>query len=529
MQSRTLSSCIIDSVLVVCGVVAPAWAQDVCSYRTAASLAVVDVLVDDFDRDGFNDFAARSDLNVPATVQPANGRVSIFLNNSALPPSLVGLFGAGVDYDPGVPASATSGPFASGDFNGDAFPDLVFLAPDSMPTPLFNALRYGVIFNSIAAPGTFGAPTGGSLAPPGSPSFPYQNHTGLGVVASDFDGDGISDFAVVHGDLGNPAANDELQVYSSSGTGSFIGLAPLLIGEAAPRGGDAVDVQLGDVDGDGDLDIGVLYRTRDAAGVPNMGSGLSIFINTPAGLLPAENYSAPVGASFRILLDKFALADANGDGLDDYVAIGAYAPSPAGPQFPFFDFTGVMPSTGIPGSLFVALTAFDNMPAFSLDIASSDLDGDGDDDFVVSTPDNGGVPPVQNPGFTLLASNGAGSFTPAAPLAPFVPLAPIGAMALGDIDGRQLGDLVIASPATSLAAGIPSPVVNLVLGRAACPLDVNCDGSFDGFDVAQLIALQGLPCPVGGNCRGDFNTNGAFDLGDLAILVAGTTPGGICP
>ena len=516
------------------GAFAPAWAQDVCSYRAVDSLVVVDVLIDDFDRDGFNDFAARADRNVPATFQPANGRVTIFLNNTTIPATQTpaGLFGGGVAYDPGVEASSTSGPFASADFDGDSFPDLVFITPD----PVYNffgnpVLRYSVLFNSSAAPGTFPTSTAGLIAPPGSLSFyGYQNHTGLDVVASDFDGDGISDFAVVHGDLGNPAANDLLQVYSSDGFGNFTALAPLIVGEPAPRGGDARDVRLGDVDGDGDLDVGVLYRTRDAQGAPDMGSGLSIFINTPTGLLPAENYPAPVGPTFRVLLEKFALADSNGDGLDDYVAVGAYDPLPSGPQFPTYDFSSVMPSTGLPGGLFTGLTAFDNMPSFPLDMASSDLDGDGDDDFVVSTPHNGpGNPPIQNPGFTLLASDGIGSFSPAPPLAPFIPLAPIGAMALGDMDGRQLGDLVISSPSDSLASGVPSPVVNLVLGRAACPLDINCDGSVDQFDVALLLSLFGTPCPVGGNCRGDLDGDGGFGPGDLPFLLPTAIPGSICP
>ena len=196
------------------GAFAPAWAQDVCSYRAVDSSMVVDVLIDDFDRDGFNDFAARADRNVPATFQPANGRVTIFLNNTTIPATQTpaGLFGGGVADDPGVEASSTSGPFASADFDGDSFPDLVFITPD----PVYNffgnpVLRYSVLFNSSAAPGTFPTSTAGLIAPPGSLSFyGYQNHTGLDVVASDFDGDGISDFAVVHGDLGNPAADARL-------------------------------------------------------------------------------------------------------------------------------------------------------------------------------------------------------------------------------------------------------------------------------------------------------------------------------
>ena len=526
MNPRSVLSLMVASLILPLTGPGPSRAQDVCSYRTPGSAGAVDVLVADFNQDGYNDFAARSVFDLPTTPAISNGRVTIFSNNIPLPQGINGLFDpVGISYDPGVPANASSGPFAAGDFDGDGFPDLVFLAPD--PNPTTGDLEYSVLLNT-ATPATAFVPIVSSVAPPGS--APYQGHTGIGIVAGDFSGDGLDDFAIVHGNPGAAAANDELQVFTSNGAGTFTASAPLLIGEARPRRGDAVDIRLGDIDGDGLLDVGVLYRTRTVGNAPDEGSGLSLFRNTGAGLAPAANYPAPGGSNYRTLLDRFVLADANVDGIDDYLAVGAIIPVPAGPSL--LDFTSVIVNEGAPnyGFPMSGLRALEAMPSVSLDIVARDLDNDGDADAVVSTLNNGGVAPAQIPGFTLLAGNGNGTIGPAQPAAPFVPLDPVGAMALGNIDGTQNGDLVIASPVNSVAGGVPSSVVNLVLGRAPCPLDINCNGSIDPNDSLALLAAFG-PCPIDGACRADLTGDGQVTFDDFLALSASpciTGAGGAC-
>ena len=103
-------------------------------------------------------------------------------------------------------------------------------------------------------------------------------------------------------------------------------------------------------------------------------------------------------------------------------------------------------------------------------------------------------------------------------------------MALGDMDGRQLGDLVIASPTDNSVAGTPSAVVNLVLGRAPCPTDINCDASIDALDTAAFMAVFAIGvCPPDGACRADLTGDGLIDGLDFAVLAPAVAAGGICP
>lgn len=84
---------------------------------------------------------------------------------------------------------------------------------------------------------------------------------------------------------------------------------------------------------------------------------------------------------------------------------------------------------------------------------------------------------------------------------------------------------MIASPTDNSVAGIPSAVVNLVLGRAPCPTDINCDGSIDALDTAAFAI--GV-CPPDGACRADLTGDGLIDGLDFAVLAPAVAAGGVC-
>ena len=73
-------------------------------------------------------------------------------------------------------------------------------------------------------------------------------------------------------------------------------------------------------------------------------------------------------------------------------------------------------------------------------------------------------------------------------------------------------------------------MVNLVLGRAPCPTDINCDGSIDALDAAAFTAALAIGvCPLDGTCRADLTGDGLIDGLDFAVLAPAVAAGGICP
>ena len=246
-------------------------------------------------------------------------------------------------------------------------------------------------------------PSSGQMIPhPTTPSFGADNS--YSIVLGDIDGDGDLDVLVAN-------FTSAETVWLNGGSGNFSPHPTTPSFEA----GTCYDFALGDLDGDGDLD----------AVAANIGAGAeTVWLNDGSGNFSAHptTPSFGAGASFAVVL-----GDLDGDGdLDAVVAnyagqaetvwlnngSGSFSPHPTAPAF------GAGQST---------------------DIGLGDIDGDGDLDVVLA---NAG-PSADEPE-TVWLNNGSGVFTPH-PTTPSFGAGDSEALALGDIDGDGDLDAVVAN------------------------------------------------------------------------------------
>ncbi len=240
--------------------------------------------------------------------------------------------------------------------------------------------------------------------------LPVDSHNTRAVALGDIEGDGDLDVLV---GTGAYSPGSQYRLYRNDGAAVFtIVTAPIL--PSAP--GTPFALALGDVDGDGDLDAFVGKAGTWPGGAQNrlyLNGGTGVFTDVAATSLPAVlDYTTAV-----------ALGDVDGDGdLDAFVG-----------------------NTGVPGGqerlylnggtgIFTNFTAT-NLPALldnTSSVALGDVDGDGDLDAFVGNPGQ------QN---RLLRNQGGGTaaFTDVTATSLPALIDATTAVALGDVDGD--GDL----------------------------------------------------------------------------------------
>ncbi|MBK9384818.1 MAG: VCBS repeat-containing protein [Planctomycetes bacterium] len=287
---------------------------------------------------------------------------------------------------------------AAGDLDGDGDLDLVFGTFNYAggPSRLVFARNDGAGNFAIAA------------------SLPVDQgvtHLKLG----DLDGDNRLDIAMVVGWLANWS-----RVYLNRGAWNFAELA-----NAVPlHPGATTELGLGDLDGDGDLDL--FAAKGNAGGI--LGFENRIYLNAGNGMFATSLGALPPHADPS---ESVSLGDVDGDGdLDALVGNGANV---VGGRLPFgnrlylnggngifFDSTGSLPA--LP-------------PDATFDVALSDLDGDGDLDAYIS---NAGEQD------RLYRNNGLGGFFDASAELP-ISMGSGGAVAIVDVDRDGDPDLCSAS------------------------------------------------------------------------------------
>ena len=231
---------------------------------TGPRIHSADLLFEDFDGDG--------DLDACSV------RGSDWFNQLGGPtPNILAFNDGNGVFQTQMFGSGSSSCVAAGDVDGDGDQDLVI---GNIGNGFPNGEQNRLWLND--GTGTFTDVTGTHL--------PVRLDTTMDLELGDLDGDGDLDLA-----LSNIAFSSQpdlgLQIWINDGTGRFQDLTPARVRDNADRGGS---LDLGDLDGDGDLDVAVCERTWE-----NDGTGHFTLLN-----------AGNIGA-----FDVVRLEDLNGDGI----------------------------------------------------------------------------------------------------------------------------------------------------------------------------------------------------------------------
>ncbi|MDH4229942.1 MAG: VCBS repeat-containing protein [Nitrospirota bacterium] len=356
-----------------------------------------DVVLGDFDGDGDLDVATANTGAVGST-----NVVTLFENPGS------GLLKPGVSVAV-TPASLawSSIALAVGDLDGNAFADLVVLFVD------------GDSYAVVPGASTLAGMTALTAVAPSAMAGSFPQALALGNF--DADAGGKPDLAVAL------SATDQVLIFPGTGTGSF-GATPVTI--ATPIGSSPWGVAGGDLNRDGMLDVAAV----GLSGTPVTGDPLVYGFLGSAFTVPVLGENRP-GSQLDADL---AVGDLNGDGFADAVR-SFYDTGSVG----VFWATTVAGGGLSPGDLAWHTTyGAVNVPR---DVVLADDDGDSDRDIFVTGGGASGVVGVLHNGPAL----NAGTFTWATTLATYA--TPV-ALAVGDLDGNGVLDIVTVHPASSQIA-----------------------------------------------------------------------------
>jgi uncharacterized protein (TIGR03437 family) len=258
----------------------------------------------------------------------------------------------------------------------------------------------------------------------------------IGMIAADFNGDGIPDLAVLNlgGNTSGPASGS-VSILIANGDGSF----KTPVNYPAPTGCTPYSISAGDFRRDGNQGLLLVCGLSNELVVfPGHGDG-----TLGAAVVTHTSFTPLVYADFL----RVAVGDFNGDGIADVVALSYDPLAAAIATSPYF-----LP--GIGDGTFGTATKITGVLGSS--VSAGDFNRDGKLDLVVSSPASlslsllTGFLPAAGP-ITILLGNGDGTFTTGATYKPgFAP----GPVLVGDVNSDGIADLVVSSYTQGLAVYI---------------------------------------------------------------------------
>jgi len=308
----------------------------------------------------------------------------------------------------------------------------------------------------------------------------------IGLVSGDLDSDGKPDLAVANYGAGSGNTVSVLRNTSTSGSASFAAKVDLTT-NAGPY-----ELALGDLDGDGKLDLAVANY-----GSSGTGSTVSVLRNTSTS--GAITFAAKVDLATNSGSLGIAIGDVDGDGKPD-IAVTRFSEGVG-------TVVSVLRNTSTSGAISFAAKADFTVGVGPIGVALGDLDGDGKADLVVS---NYGTFAGDGATVSVLRNTStSGSIAFAAKVDFATNSGPRGVV-IGDVDGDGKADVLVANFGNSSGSTVSvlrntsttgnlafATKVDLTVGSGALGIalrDLNKDSKADvavsNFSSGTLSLLQ---------------------------------------
>lgn len=369
------------------------------------------VVAGDLDGDG------RPDL---VTASRAGNNVTALRNTSS---SGAPSFAVGLDFAAGTGPESV----AVGDIDGDGKPDLAVANSNnntSGPSTV-SILRSTSSVGSISFDAQLTFPVGAN------PSY---------VVLGDLDGDGKPDLVVTNSDFSSNNPNLTISVLRNTSTPGSVSFAP---GQTFTVGSKPSAVALGDLDGDGKLDL-VVANSDSITNVTVNPDTISILRNTSS--VGAINFDPQITFATETIPAAVALGDLDGDGKVDVVVGNTNSPN-----------ISIFRNTSSPGAISLATRMDVATGSGHKAIAMGDFNGDGKLDVVATASNDGKIA-------VFLNASTVGSVNLSTPKKADVGQDPF-SVAAADLDGDGMLDLATAN-VTDFSVSI---VQNLCQSGCATP------------------------------------------------------------